>query len=93
MPEQKSVPFCRAANGALARRPAQVSSWAMTKLSVISRWIILLRAQRRSREILLAIALTLAAVAFITAAISGAEPRVSMQQVQTENTAPHGAQE
>ncbi len=71
---QKSVPFCRAANGALARRSVPVSLWAMAiKLRVITRWLIRFRAQRRTREILLALALTLAALAFIVAAISGAD--------------------
>jgi hypothetical protein len=45
----------------------------MAKLRVITRWIIRLRAQRRTREILLAVALTLAAMAFIVAAISGTD--------------------
>jgi hypothetical protein len=72
---QKSVPFCRAANGALARRPVPVSLWAMAKLRGITRWVVRFRAQRRTREVLLALALTLAAAAFIVAAITGTEQR------------------
>jgi hypothetical protein len=45
----------------------------MAKLRVVTRWIVRLRAQRRTREILLAVALTLAAVAFIVAAVSGTD--------------------
>jgi hypothetical protein len=48
----------------------------MAKLRVITRWIIRLRARRRTREILLAVALTLAAVAFIVAAVSGTDRHV-----------------
>lgn len=43
-------------------------------LRVISGWIARLRAQRWSKEILLAIALTLAAAAFIVAAMSNTDP-------------------
>jgi hypothetical protein len=45
----------------------------MPKLRVVTRWIVRLRAQRRTREILLALALTLAAAAFIVAAVSGTD--------------------
>jgi hypothetical protein len=40
-------------------------------LRVVTRWIVGLRAQRWSREILLAIGLTLAAAVFIAAALMG----------------------
>jgi hypothetical protein len=55
----------------------------MGMIRVISRWIILVRAQRRNREILLAIALTLAAVAFITAAMSSTDPHAQIRHVQS----------
>jgi hypothetical protein len=47
----------------------------MAILRVVSGWIARLRAQRWSREILLAIALTLAAAVFIAAAMSGTDQR------------------
>ena len=48
---------------------------AMAKHRVIARSIVRLRAQRRTREVLLAVALTLAAVAFIVAAVSATDPQ------------------
>jgi uncharacterized membrane protein YfcA len=69
-----SVPFCRAANGTLAGRARRVSLFAMAILRVVSGWVARFRAQRWSREILLAIVLTLAAAAFIGAALMGHEP-------------------
>jgi hypothetical protein len=48
----------------------------MAIFRVVSGWIARFRAQRWSREILLAIALTLAAAAFILAAVSGRDPQV-----------------
>lgn len=83
-PHKRSVPFCRAANGALARRRAALSLYAMTMHRVVSRWIIRLRAQRRSREVLLAVAITIAAVVFIAAAIGRADRRVQGHPVQTK---------
>ena len=73
---QKSVPFCRAANGALAARPLWVSLWAMAILRVVSAWIARLRAQRWSNEVLLAVGLTLAAAAFIAAAMWSQDAQV-----------------
>jgi hypothetical protein len=55
---------------------------------VISRWIVRLRAQRRGKDIWLAVALTLAAaVAFIAAAMNGANQHAQSRQMQSE--APH----
>jgi hypothetical protein len=48
----------------------------MALLRVVSGWIARFRAQRRSREILLAVVLTLAAAVFIAAALMGQEVRV-----------------
>jgi hypothetical protein len=64
----------------------------MAKLRVITRWIVRLRAQRRTREILLAVALTLAAVAFIVAAISGTDPLAQSLpgSHHVQSGAPHG---
>jgi hypothetical protein len=64
----------------------------MPKLRVVTRWIVRLRAQRRTREILLAVALTLAAVAFIVAAVSGTDrPAQSLPGSQhVRSGAPHG---
>jgi hypothetical protein len=70
------VPFCRAANGTLAVRPRMVCLSAMALLRVVSGWIARFRAQRRSKEILLATVLTLAAAAFIAAALMGQEAHV-----------------
>lgn len=83
------MPFCRAANGALAERPAPLSLCAMPMHRVISRWIIRLRAQRRGREVLLAIALTIAAAAFIAAAMGGADQHAQGRHL--ESRAPHAA--
>ena len=74
-----SVPFCRAANSALATRARSVCLWAMAILRVVSGLVARFRAQRRSREALLAIALTLAAAVFIAAALMGEDTHV--QQV------------
>jgi hypothetical protein len=64
----------------------------MAKLRVISRWLIRLRAQRRTREILLAIALTLAAVAFIVAAVSGTDRQTHSlpESHHVQSGTPHG---
>jgi ABC-type lipoprotein release transport system permease subunit len=59
----------------------------MAKLRVISRWIVRFRALRRTREVLLAIALTVAALAYIVAAMSGIDQHAQSRQVQSE--APH----
>jgi hypothetical protein len=67
------VPFCRAANGTLAARRRMVCLWAMALVRVVSGWIALFRAQRWSKEILLAVVLTLAAAVFIAAALLGEE--------------------
>jgi hypothetical protein len=67
------VPFCRAANGTLAVRRRMVCLWAMALVRVVSGWIALFRAQRWSKEILLAVVLTLAAAVFIAAALLGEE--------------------
>jgi hypothetical protein len=88
---QKSVPFCRAANGALARRPLSVSLCAMAMHRVVSRWIVRLRAQRRGKDVWLAIALTLAAVIFIAAAMGGTDRHAQSHQMQSE--APHSSAE
>jgi hypothetical protein len=53
-------------------------------LRIVSRWIARLRVQRRNREILLAIVLTLAAVAFIAAAMSGTDEHGQSRHVQSE---------
>ncbi|MBO0763613.1 MAG: hypothetical protein J2P50_03335 [Hyphomicrobiaceae bacterium] len=45
----------------------------MTLLRVVSGWIARFRAQRRSKEVLLAVALTLAAAVFIAATLLGEE--------------------
>lgn len=50
---------------------------AMVILRVVSGWIARLRAQRWSKEVLLAVGLTLAAAAFIVAALSGQDAQVS----------------
>jgi hypothetical protein len=70
------VPFCRAANGALAAGLLRVSLWAMAILHVVSAWIARFRAQRWSKEVLLAVVLTLAAAAFIVAAMSSQDAHV-----------------
>jgi hypothetical protein len=64
----------------------------MAKLRVITRWIVRLRAQRRTREILLAVALTLAAVAFIVAAVSGTDRHAQSppESQHVQSGAPHG---
>jgi peptidoglycan/LPS O-acetylase OafA/YrhL len=49
---------------------------AMTMLGVVSAWIARFRAQRWSKEILLAIVLTLAAAVFIATALMGQEAHV-----------------
>lgn len=67
------MPFCRAANGTLAARPHMVCLWAMASLRVVSGWIARFRAQRWSKEVLLAVILTLAAAGFIAAAFVGQE--------------------
>jgi hypothetical protein len=72
----KSVPFCRAANGTLAACASPVCFWAMGIHRVVSGLVTRFRAQRWSREILLAIALTLASAAFIAAALMGEETHV-----------------
>jgi hypothetical protein len=48
----------------------------MIILRVVSGWVARFRAQRWSREILLAVALTLASVAFIAAALMNEEAHV-----------------
>jgi hypothetical protein len=53
----------------------------MGTLRVLRRWITRFRAQRWSREALLAVALTLAAAVFIAAALTG-------RDVPSENEAP-----
>jgi hypothetical protein len=70
------VPFCRAANGTLAAGGGPVCLWAMAIHRVVSGLIARFRAQRWSREILLAIALTLASAVFIAAALMGDETHV-----------------
>jgi hypothetical protein len=67
------VPFCRAANGTLAAPTGPVSKCAMAILRVVSVWIARFRAQRWSKEIVLAIVLTLAAVGFIVAAMGSTD--------------------
>jgi hypothetical protein len=76
---QKSVPFCRAANGTLAARAPRVLLCAMAILRDVSGWLARFRAQRWSKEILLAVVLTLAAAVFIAAALMGQEPNVDAQ--------------
>jgi hypothetical protein len=56
--------------------PRPVCFWAMAILRVVSGLIARFRAQRWSREILLAIALTLASAVFIAAAMMGEETHV-----------------
>jgi hypothetical protein len=58
---------------------------------VISRWIVRLRAQRRGKDVWLAIALTLAAVIFIAAAMGNADRHAQGRQMQSE--APHSSTE
>jgi len=65
------VPFCRAAKGALAQHWCQRLYLAMEKRSILRRRLIRLRAQRWSREALLAVILTIAAVVFIATAMVG----------------------
>jgi hypothetical protein len=64
----------------------------MAKLRVITRWIVRLRARRRTREILLAVALTLAAVAFIVAAVSGTDRHAQSlpESHHVQSGTPHG---
>jgi hypothetical protein len=64
----------------------------MAKLRVITRWIVRLRAQRRIREVLLAVALTLAAVAFIVAAVGGTDRHAQglPERHHVQSGAPHG---
>jgi hypothetical protein len=56
----------------------------MPLLRVVSGWIARFRAQRWSKEILLAVGLTLAAAIFIAAALMGGEAHV-------QGTPPHAA--
>ena len=63
------VPFCRAAKGALAKPGCQRLYLAMEKRPALRKRLVKLRAQRWSREVLLAALLTIAAVAFIAAAM------------------------
>jgi hypothetical protein len=51
----------------------------MAILRVVSGWIARFRAQRWSKEILLAVMLTLAAVAFIVAAMGGSDQHVEAE--------------
>ena len=53
-----------------------MSICAMAMLWVVSGWIARFRAQRWSKEILLAVVLTLAAVAFIVAAMGDTDQHV-----------------
>ena len=64
----------------------------MAKLRVVTRWIVRLRAQRRTREVLLAVALTLAAVAFIVAAVSGTDRHAQSLPAShhVQSGTPHG---
>jgi hypothetical protein len=54
----------------------------MPILRVVSGWLARFRAQRWSKEILLAIALTLAAAAFIVAALSSTDQRARGDDAQ-----------
>ena len=63
------MPFCRAAKGALAKSGCQGLYLAMKRWPALRKRLIKLRAQRWSREVLLAALLTIAAVAFIAAAM------------------------
>jgi hypothetical protein len=56
---------------------------------VISRWIVRLRAQRRRKDIWLAVALTLAAAVFIAAAMGSSDRHAQSHQMQSE--APHSS--
>jgi hypothetical protein len=70
----KSVPFCRAANGALApqrRRRPDLRMKPLHALRFLHEWIAWLGAQRWRKEILLAIVLTLAAAVFLASALVG----------------------
>jgi hypothetical protein len=51
----------------------------MAILRVVSGWIARFRAQRWSKEILLAVVLTLAAVAFMVAAMGGSDQHVEAE--------------
>jgi len=70
------VPFCRAANGALAASHRQRPYLVMEQLRILRQWIERLGAQRWGKEIVLAVLLTVAAVAFIATAILGSDTPV-----------------
>ena len=57
----------------------------MAVLRIVFRWVVRLRAYRRGKDIWLAVALTLAAAAFIAAALVG------QQQAHVEEAPPHAA--
>jgi hypothetical protein len=63
------VPICRAAFGALEKRPCGVLYCAMAKRSGIGATARPNRAWRWAREIAIAVLLTVAAAGFITAAL------------------------
>jgi hypothetical protein len=77
------VRFCRAAKGALAKPIGQRLYLAMEKRHALRKRLAQLRAQRWSREALLAALLTLAAAVFITAAMLGKGPHDQKPTVET----------
>jgi hypothetical protein len=71
---KNSVPICRAAKGALALPGSGRPYSVMDKRHALRRQFIKLRAQRWSREALLALLLTVAAAVFIATAMLGKNP-------------------
>lgn len=81
------MPFCRAAKGALAIGCCQRLYLEMEKRPIILDRLAKLRAQRWSREALLAALLTIAAVVFIATAMLGKEsPGHGRNSVETART-------
>jgi len=81
------VPFCRAANSALAMIPCWRLYLAMDRQKTLER-LRRLGAQRRTREIMLAVVLTIAAFAFLASAILGSDTALDGTQ-SVENDPRH----
>jgi hypothetical protein len=81
------VLICRAAKGALALAGSQRPYSAMDKRLALRKQLIKLRAQRWSREALLALLLTVAAAVFIATAMLGKHP-LNPDQPTVETASP-----
>ena len=84
------MPICRAAKGALALPGSGRPYSAMDKRHAFRRQFIKLRAQRWSREALLALLLTVAAAVFIATAMLGKNPLNPDPPAVETASPPHG---